>query len=191
MASSDISPADLEHLIARCALRDRHAFAEIYKATSANVFGFLVNMLRDRAAAEEVLQDAYMQLWQKSTSYNAERGLPMTWIMSLARYRALDHLRRQSTRTRHESNYAQEPLTQESTEDFTALSDGEGDEQHLVVCLDRLQDQARESVIKAYCEGYTHEELSASMGTPIGTVKSWIRRSIKRLKECLHELSTS
>lgn len=190
MASPELTSAELEHLIGRCALRDRSAFGSLYQATSAGVFGFLVNMLRDRAAAEEVLQDAYMQLWQKSASYNAERGLPLTWIMSLARYRALDYMRRQSTRTRHESNFAQEPLQQESATSDSEVAEGVND-QHLNVCLDRLQDKARESVVKAYCEGYTHEELSASMGTPIGTVKSWIRRSIKRLKECLHELSTS
>lgn len=189
MAFSDTSPAALEHLIGRCALRDRSAFSAIYQATSARVFGFLVNMLRDREAAEEVLQDAYMQIWQKSASYTAERGQPLTWIISLARYRALDYLRRQSTRRRHEFSYATADQPDDPAHEEGAAVDDK--DQHLSICLNRLQDRARESVVKAYCEGYTHEELSASMNTPIGTVKSWIRRSIKRLKECLHELSAS
>ena len=189
MAKSDLTSAELQRLIARCALRDRHAFSAIYQATSAGVFGFLMNMLRDKAAAEEVLQDAYMQVWQKASTYTVERGQPLTWIISLARYRGLDHLRRQSTRRRNETKLALESLGQEFSLD--QYLDANDNDQYLATCLDRLNDNARESVVKAYCEGYTHEELSASMDAPIGTVKSWIRRSIRKLRECLNELSTS
>ncbi len=188
MASPELTRVELEKLIGRCALNDRRAFENIYKATSAVVFGFLMRMLRDPAAAEEVLQDAYMQLWLKASSYNADRGQPLTWIISLARYRALDYLRKQSTRNRYESDFAIEQADALGQSDIA--TDSRLD-QHLNICLDKLQEEVRESVLKAYCEGYTHQELSASMKTPIGTVKSWIRRGVQKLKECLHELSAT
>jgi len=186
MALTEASSSELEHWIARSAIRDRKAFASLYAATSPRVFGFLINMVRDRQVAEEILQEAYLQVWEKAGVYSPERGQPLTWIVNVARYRALDFLRRQSTRTRYEEQYALDA-------DTVATLDGEtpAEGSALNVCLDRLQGPARESVVKAYCEGYTHEELSTVMGRPIGTVKSWIRRSIKRLKECLHELSAS
>lgn len=178
----------LAALLARCALKDQQALATLYKLTSAELYAVLLRILKNKTLAEETLQEAYMNIWKKADTYHHQKGEPMAWIVSIARYRALDILRQQKTRQQYEDLYEIEKTIQSPQFDETIT-----DQDEAVVlgeCLDRLQTDARRSVVMAYCEGYTHQELSEHLGKPIGTVKSWIRRSLKHLQECIHELST-
>jgi RNA polymerase sigma-70 factor, ECF subfamily len=172
----------LDQLLAATARGDAAAFAELYAETSPRLFGILLRMLQKRDWAEEALQDCYMRIWRRSESYAPERGAPIAWLVTIARYRALDLLRarRLDTDALPEGH---EPVDESPRPDERAAQ-LEGVEQ-LRKCLDSLSGEQRRSVLLAYYEGYTHGELAKKLDTPLGTVKSWVRRGLTQLRACL------
>lgn len=178
--------SDLVELLEMVGRQNRVAFQQLYRQTSAHLFGVLLRMLPHRPAAEDALQETYMKIWRGAGSYRSSQGRPFTWMTSIARYHALDVLRATNASKLRDVQYAAE------TTEFPEHQDNRidiADEQLLSICLDRVDPRARQSVIEAYCEGYTHEELSARREVPLGTVKSWVRRALSTLKECIDELS--
>jgi RNA polymerase sigma-70 factor (ECF subfamily) len=166
------------------------AFQELYGLVSPQLFASLLRILKRRDLAEEALQDAFLSVWRNAGSYSADKGAPMTWLVSICRYRALDTLRRQ----RREVSL--EPML-EDVEDGTAELAGLVDEsadgtliskaetRALDDCMGLLNDGQRSSLKLAYFDGCTHEEIAAHLSSPIGTVKSWVRRGLESLKRCL------
>jgi RNA polymerase sigma-70 factor (ECF subfamily) len=187
LMSSTQSDDDLIQLLANCALRDRKAFARLYSSTSAKLFGVILRILKQEAIAEEALQEVYLKIWDKAGEYHAGKGRPMTWLISIARYRAIDVAR---SRTRRELPGSESDVDELASEqlgpqqEFERISLG----QDLQNCLEQLPESRRDCVLMAYCEGYTHDELSKRMNSPIGTIKSWIRRSLTAIQECLEGL---
>ena len=185
-------PADpelLTHWLRATTRGDRVAFAALYRGTSSHLLALLIRMLRRRDLAEEALQDCYVNIWRNAASYSPERGAPMAWLTGIARNRALDLLRRD----RHEVSLDEDP-EDESDDDNDPIDRGPVAETvrqeelgALRECLEGLQEVQRESVLLAYYEGYTHDELAKRMGKPLGTVKSWVRRGLLRLRECLDQ----
>ena len=179
----------LAALLARTAEGDERAFQELYAATSAQLYALLLRILRNPEQARDALQDAYVRVWQKADTYAPDRGATLTWLLSIARYRALDVLRRK----RPEVAMPEEPdMMATLLEDEQALSPLEENETQqsldaIQECLTTLPAQQRDSVLLAYYEGLTHQELSQRLDAPLGTVKSWIRRGLMRLRECLAE----
>ncbi len=179
----------LTEWLAATAQGDQQAFQNLYAATSSQLYALLLRILRNPERAQDALQDAYVRVWQKADTYAPERGAPLTWLLSIARYRALDLLRRK----RPEVAMPEEPdMVATLLEDQQALSPVEENENlqsldAIQVCLKTLQPQQRDSVLLAYYEGLTHQELAERMEAPLGTVKSWIRRGLIRLRECLAE----
>ena len=155
----------------------------------SQLYALLLRILRSPERAQDALQDAYVKVWQKADTYTPERGTPLTWLLSIARYRALDVLRRK----RPEVAMPEEPdMMATLLEDEQALSPLEENENQqsldaIRACLKTLQPQQRDSVLLAYYDGLTHQELSQRLDAPLGTVKSWIRRGLMRLRECLAE----
>lgn len=183
-----IQDEPLEPLLAAVARGHPNAFAQLYARTSAHLFALLLRMLQRRDWAEEALQDCYVRIWQRSESYDAERGTPMAWLMTIARYRALDLLRSRRPEL-NESDFDDDtPSPLDRTDDRAnpeadaVAGEGLG---RLDKCLERLGDEQRRSVLLAYYEGYTHTELSRRLKAPIGTVKSWVRRGLLQLRDCL------
>lgn len=178
----------LEDLLARCALGDRIAFADLYDATSAKLFGVLLRMLKQNDQAEDALQDVYLKIWRKAADYHVGKGRVMTWLISIARNHAIDQLRRADARpTLSHEEHEQPDQQAASGAAVFDLAKRLTDNALLAICLDELDPQRRACVVLAYCEGYTHDELSIRLGSPIGTIKSWIRRSLQALKSCLEE----
>jgi len=178
----------LRALLAQCAERQEPALAELYELVSAQLFGVLMRILKVETLAEEALQEAFVKIWNNAYRYTPELGTPLTWMTSIARHQALDVLRRRSVREDHES--AQLPAAIEAAADSAKSQQSISDDaEALLRCLDRLEPGARDCIVKAYCEGYSHDELSAAHDTPLGTVKSWIRRGLMSLRSCLDELS--
>lgn len=179
----------LAEWLAATAEGDQKAFQQLYAATSSQLYALLLRILRNPERAQDALQDAYVRVWQKADTYAPERGAPLTWLLSIARYRALDVLRRK----RPEVAMPEEPdMMATLLEDEQALSPLEENENQQSLdavrqCLGTLAPQQRDSVLLAYYEGLTHQELSDRLGAPLGTVKSWIRRGLIRLRECLAE----
>ena len=182
MAAEDNTP-ELESLIAQVALRDRQAFQQLYKYTAARLLGILMRLLRERSLAEDALQETFVQVWRNAGSYRAAAGKPMTWLGSIARYRAIDILRQRKQDT-HSS-----PILpgQDNNEDELQYLQHfpEHDQGRLGHCLKALEELHRKAILMCYCEGYSHQELSLALTSPLGTVKSWIRRGIRSLKECM------
>ena len=172
-------PKLFESLLASTALGDRVAFQQLYSDTSPRVYGVLMSMLSDRATAQDVLQDTYVKVWSRAGDYHAERGEVLSWIIAIARYRALDLLRASSRRQNFEHQAAEpEALTFSASDEFSEL---------LQECLNRLAQLQRRSILEAFINGFTHEELASNEDTPIGTIKSRIRRGLVRLRECLDQ----
>jgi len=174
--------ADIEDHILRAAQGDRAAFRALYEATSAKLFGIALRVLNDRAEAEDVLQEIYVRVWHNAGRYNANGLSPMTWLITIARNSAIDRLRK---RRRAE--------TPETLDDRLA-DDGAGPEAEAVAaserrrldaCLEELETPRAEAVRRAYLDGESYADLAARFDVPLNTMRTWLRRSLLKLRECL------
>lgn len=180
-------PVLLGRLLADTAAGDQRAFGQLYAASSPHLFGVLLRILGRRDWAEEALQDCYLRVWQKADQYAADKGAPLTWLQTIARYRALDLLRRKRPEVSIPEEDEAPPMTfaaGDADDPQLRAVEREGLGQ-LAECLDQLAPDPRRSVLLAYYEGYTHPELASALKAPLGTVKSWVRRGLSQLRECL------
>lgn len=179
----------LTRLLHATAAGDQRAFADLYRLTSSHLFGLLLRMLQRRDWAEEALQDCFIKIWQKAETYESTKGAPLTWLLTVARYRALDLLRmkRPEVEMPEEGDVHQLPpmtLADESQDPMARADEGQGITR-MRGCMKVLPPEQRDAVMLAYYEGYTHQELARRLKAPLGTVKSWVRRGLARLRECL------
>jgi len=162
---------------------DRDAFAALYRATSAKLYGVALRILRRRDLADEVIQETYVRIWNNAATFDPARASPITWMVTIARNRALDEVRRAA------------PLPIDTTPEAADVAD-EGmlaseraelasDLARLRTCLDGLEPERRDIVRLAYLDGLSREELGVRFGHPPGTIKTWLHRSLKQLKACL------
>ena len=186
MSSATADPERLTQLLAAISGGDQRAFAQLYESCSAHLFGLLLRILQRRDWAEEALQDCFLKIWQKSETYEPARGAPLTWLSTIARYRALDLLRMKRPEVEMPEEGEEPPMTlaDPGQDPVDGAIEGEGIGK-LRDCMRGLQDEQRRSVLLAYYEGYTHQELARAMKAPLGTVKSWVRRGLSRLRDCL------
>jgi RNA polymerase sigma-70 factor (ECF subfamily) len=184
---------ELSQLLARAGLGDRAAFARFYELSSAQLFGVLLRIQRDRALAEDLLQEVYVAVWKAAASFDAARSQPLTWLTSIARNRAIDSLRRQQAQPQTESLSRDDD--DERPDPSAALADGApgpldllgraSDARELAHCMEHLSAAQRQSVALAFFDGLSHAEVAAQLREPLGTVKSWVRRALMTLKSCL------
>jgi len=179
----------LKVLVGRCVSRDQLAFKQLYDSTSSQLYAILRNILREEAVAEKALQEVYVRIWEKASDYKPELGQPLTWMTSISRYHALDILRKGSIRENKEIEWDEGVSGLESVvcEPEPALTVEYQD--ILEQCFGRLSQNQQECITRAYLEGLTHDELSVLVNSPVATVKSWIRRGLVTLRECLRERS--
>ncbi len=175
-------PPTLGDLLGATAAGDQRAFAELYAASSAKLFGVILRILRDREQAREVLQEVYLRIWQRAADYRPDKGAPMTWMIAVARNRALDQRRAR----RPELPLDGIAELEDPGANLASLPDDGGvPARTLRHCLGELDSRQRQSVLLAYAEGYTHAELAHRLDCPLGTAKSLVRRGLLRLKDCL------
>jgi RNA polymerase sigma factor (sigma-70 family) len=174
--------AELAHLLGAVARGDRRSFSALYDRTSAKVYGICLRLLGNEAEAQDVLQDVYVTVWQKADRYDAGRASAITWLAVLARNRAVDRLRRRSAAG--EPIEAAAEVEDDSPSAFDILGQAD-DSARLGLCLEELEDRARAAIRGAFLEGATYPELAERQGVPLGTMKSWIRRGLQRLRGCL------
>ncbi len=175
----------LAGLLAQTALGNQAAFADLYRMTSPKLFGVALRILRRRDWAEEVMQECYVSIWNHAAGYAAHKSAPLTWMTSIVRNRCLDGLRR----TRPEVLGAEYDIAitqwfDEAPEVIEQLA-ADADAAALARCLRTLDDRQRQSIALAFFHGLTHAELAAHLQQPLGTVKTWVRRGLERLKNCL------
>jgi RNA polymerase sigma factor (sigma-70 family) len=167
----------------RIASGDPAALRQLYHATSGKLFGVCLRILSNRDEAEDVLQEVYLTIWQRAGRFDAARAGVLTWTSTIARNRAIDRLRARGPLARAEPveglEIADGAASAEAT--LSASQDGEA----LARCLGELDERTRAAIRTAFFEGVTYEALAQRLGEPLGTVKSWIRRGLARLKGCL------
>ena len=167
--------------LAAVAAGDGDALAVLYGQTSGRLMAVLLRLLRRRELAEEVLHDVYLRVWERAKSFDPARGSAMGWLVAVARNTALDHFRRHR---REVVGIEDVDLTVEEPAG-PDLAVASAARRALQACLERLEPEPRRCVLLAYQGGLTYEEMAARLGRPIGTVKSWVRRSLARLRLCL------
>jgi RNA polymerase sigma-70 factor (ECF subfamily) len=185
LSSPDATQAErIEALLGRCAKRDERALQELYQLISGQLLGVLMRILRRRAVAEEALQDVMVKIWERADQYVAYRGRAMAWITAIARYRAIDLLRRQQSATPIDDAPA-DALVDISAADFVDSTTSARMRKALNDCFSKLTAEQRRCLELAYVDGYSQDQIAGELDSPLGTVKSWIRRGLASLKRCL------
>ena len=186
---------DLSALLARAGLGDRAAFATLYERTSSHLLAVVLRINRDRAHAEDILQEVYVNVWRAAQSFDAAQSQPLTWLTSIARNRAIDSLRRQQTQPQLQTFHTTSTNDDEDPDVYDTVADDAAgpldllsrasDARALSHCLQGLSAQQRQSVALAFYDGLSHAEVAEKLRQPLGTVKSWVRRALQSLKTCL------
>ena len=178
----------LAALLARVAIGDQQAFAELYGLASPHLYAVAIRIVRHGPLAEEMLQEAFVSVWHHAGTYDAAKSQPITWLTSIVRNRCLDWLRRRAIDT--------ETLTQGDDDSAAWEPPSEGpspvdlllaaaDAKALRGCVDALEAGPRQAIALAFFQGLSHRELAAHLREPLGTVKSWVRRGLATLRRCL------
>jgi RNA polymerase sigma factor (sigma-70 family) len=178
------SPAlDLSDALSVVAQGDRAALRAIYEAEAPRMLSVAMRLLRRHALAEEAVHDTFVQIWRKAATFDPAKGEARSWLYALLRHRALNILRGEA---RIDLVDDFEPMRLEAPEeDAETLVVRLSDTSALRRCLERLEPIRRKAILLAYVEGLSHGELAGRLGVPLGTMKSWIRRSLAALKECM------
>lgn len=183
VATSPAEREELSRILLAAGGGDQRAFAELYRRTSSKLFGVCLRMLRDRGEAEEVLQEVYTTVWRRADSFDAERASAITWLVTLARNKAIDRLRQ------HREELMDDPASfdrpDEDQPSPALQAEASQERRRLERCLDALEPEQKSAVREAFFSGATYNELADRCRVPLGTMKSWIRRSLIRLKACL------
>lgn len=177
------SPIDqIAELITATGMKDRKAFTELYSRTSAKLFGVTLRILKDRTESEEAIQEVYIKVWQRAGSFQQSAFSPMSWLIAIARNHALDILR------------ARRPMSDGIDGALEIADSGPNPEQaamnnaernRIENCLDELETQKADAVRAAYLDGYAYQELATRFEVPLNTIRTWLRRSLLKLKDCL------
>lgn len=174
---------EIETALLACAAGDKSALRRIYEAESPRMLGVAQRLLKRRALAEEAVQDAFVLVWRHAARFDPERGAGLTWIYAILRNRSLSILRDEKRTETSDTPIAEETASEE--DDPETVMSKISDATALRACLDMLPPQRRGLVLLAFVQGLTHGEIAGRLKLPLGTVKSWIRRSLLSLKECL------
>lgn len=172
-------------LLAKVAAQDRTAFRELYSNTSSKLFGVLVRILNNRAEAEDALQEVYTRVWLRAGRFDPEKGRAMTWLISVTRNHAIDRLR-----TRVEQTTATEGESDALIDDKPTAEAGliaQGQARRIVDCMSALEPDRARAVQGAYLAGLSYVDLSARFNVPLNTMRTWLRRSLLQLKECMEQ----
>ncbi|GAC1578229.1 MAG: sigma-70 family RNA polymerase sigma factor [Sphingomicrobium sp.] len=164
---------------------DRAAFRALYDLTSAKLFGIVLRICNDRQAAEEVLSDVYLTVWRRAGAFEPGRASPISWLATIARNRAIDW-RRSAKRAPSTPLDEAFDVADERPDAIEVLLQNESN-RALHLCLDKLDDKQRSAIRTAFFDGLTYAELAERQAVPLGTMKSWVRRGLLRLKECLDD----
>lgn len=188
MATDDKQSTQLKTWLGAVARGDAAAFRQLYEVTSPKLFGFALRILNKRELAEEVLQESFVSIWNNAESYQGSLAAPMTWMTTIVRNKAFDLLRRTNSTVEIDAETFDKDVmnAMESTEPtpIEALQTS-GDAKALARCFTRLEGLHRQAIALAFYHDLSHSEVAEQMKLPIGTIKTWIRRGLERLRVCL------
>jgi RNA polymerase sigma-70 factor (ECF subfamily) len=172
-------------LLSRLLQKDVSAFEQLYDRHSRLVYGLVLRILQQASTSEEVVQDVFLQLWRNADQYDSTRGPFVPWLCTMARNRALDHLRLKSERQRRREDLHDELPSVVVAPDYEKALDEKRRAERVRALMASLTPQQKKAIELAYFEGLSHSEIAATLKEPLGTVKSWIRNGLLRLKEGL------
>ena len=178
-----LTPAELVSLLAAVANGDETAFEKLYAATSAKLYGVVLRILRRPGLADEVMQETYLKIWNGAAQFDASRASPITWMVAIARNRAIDLVRKKADVSVEDMPDALELAA--DVPDPLAARERSEDVRRLLDCLGRLDPEQRQLVLLAYYDGLSRELLAARFKRPVNTIKTWLRRSLLTVRECL------
>lgn len=178
-----ISSKEIENLILQTALGNRDAFRSLYHTTSSKLFGVCLRVLKDRASAEDALQEVYVKIWQKADTFAANHYSPMSWLIVIARNHSIDVIRARKPQAVDIDDAID--ISDETTKspEEAAMNSSEG--RRIDLCLKELDADRAGAVQSAYVEGYSYQELAEHYDVPVNTMRTWLRRSLAKLKACL------
>lgn len=175
---------ELEALIARTALRDKKAFSDLYRRTNAKLFGVCFRILNDRSEAEDVLQEIYIKIWHKADQFATGRASVVAWMATIARNQAIDRYRARGKPT---DDLGDHHDIQDDMPNPEQAVDQLQQKREIDFCLENLNQAHASAVRHTYLSGWSYQEAADKLDVPINTVKTWIRRSLMQLKECLQK----
>jgi len=165
---------DYEACLLACARGDQRALRQLYEQDSSRLLGVALRIARDKALAEDIVHDAFIKIWRGAGSFDPGRGSARGWVHSVTRHLALNAVR---------NHYREVPLGEEHEQVANIELDGHSGQ--IYTCLEQLDPARRTCILHAYVDGYSHSEIAQKTGTPLGTVKAWIKRSLAALRECM------
>jgi RNA polymerase sigma factor (sigma-70 family) len=178
-----LADEDVTAIITRCATGDRTALKRLFDAEAPRMIGVAERILRRRALAEEAMQDAFVQVWRRASSFDPKLGSGRTWLYTILRNRSLNILRNESRTELSADDTTFDRASEEDDPETIVMKLGEAT--RLRQCLDQLEPARRQAIVLAYANGLSHGELAGKLNLPLGTIKSWIRRGMQSLKACL------
>ncbi|KGF67614.1 RNA polymerase sigma factor [Hoeflea sp. BAL378] len=178
-----MSNDDLSGLIAQTALGDRKAFSALYAETAAKLFGVTMRILKDRAQAEDAVQEVYVRIWRRAGSFRVGQASAMAWLVTIARNQAIDMIRARQPAT---LDYDEAPDVADPDPDPEARAAMSGEARRIEACLGELEADKAKAVVAAYVEGLSYQELAEANAVPLNTMRTWLRRSLLKLRECLN-----
>lgn len=184
LLSEQPTTESLANLLIRVAKEDRLAFSELYEATHRKLFGIVYRILKNQAVSEEVLQEVYLRIWDKASSFDANVASPITWMATIARNRTIDEIRK-NTLPDSEVDVDFDLIADDSMTPDDSFAKSR-DLLKLEACLDGLESPRAEMIKAAYLDGFSRQELAERFGQPLGTIKTWLYRSIKQLQGCMN-----
>ncbi|RRV09326.1 sigma-70 family RNA polymerase sigma factor [Pseudomonas sp. v388] len=186
--SSHQSVFDYEAALQSCARGERQALHRLYQQESARLLGVVQRIVRDNALAEDIVHDAFLKIWTGAGSFDASRGSARGWMFSVTRHLALNRLRNTAREVRMDEDVDEDHQAQATLEGWQETGDAfdwRVNPGRIHSCLEQLEPVRRNCVFHAYVDGYSHQEIAVKIGAPLGTVKAWIKRSLKALRECM------
>ncbi|UCI26661.1 sigma-70 family RNA polymerase sigma factor [Mesorhizobium sp. B2-8-5] len=177
-----MAPQDISKLIVRTSMKDRAAFDLLYKQTSAKLFGVCLRVLRDRGDAEEALQEVFVKIWMKADRFAVSDLSPISWLVAVARNHAIDRIR---ARRSPSANIDTAFEVADPTPGPEAMAVAAGEAERIYHCLDELEQDRAAAVRGAYLSGESYAELAERFKVPLNTMRTWLRRSLLKLRECL------
>ncbi|MFZ6676010.1 sigma-70 family RNA polymerase sigma factor [Undibacterium sp. Xuan67W] len=191
MPTTKLDSGQLHIWLAGVARKDAAAFKSLYEATSPKLFGFALRILVKRELAEEVLQESFVNIWNNAGSYQSSLAAPMTWMTTIVRNRAFDLLRRLDHDVEIDAdNFDMDVVHALESGELTTIQSLEmtQDAQALASCMSRLEGLHRQAMALAFYHDLSHSEVAEQMKLPMGTVKTWIRRGLDKLRTCLGKM---
>ena len=181
--SSSKTAGDLVALLRRVSHKDRQAFADLYAATSGKLYGVILRIVTRREVADELLQEAFVKIWERAADFDPSRASPITWMATIARNRALDEARKAKPLSLEDMPAGFDVVSEAPLALDLLMQSEEGRRLH--DCLQRLDAEKRDVVVQAYLHGLSREDLGRRFDRPVPTIKTWLHRSLAQLKGCL------